>query len=113
MARLMLQLLGGLRAYREGGGDVAAAGRKAIALLAYLALNPGQRCTRDRLATLLWSDRGEDHARDGNPAPGRPTRPMLAYAAGQSPGQDLFPSGRTASSAPMPVAELADRVRVG
>ena len=63
MARLMLQLLGGLRAYREGGGDVAAAGRKAIALLAYLALNPGQRCTRDRLATLLWSDRGEEQAR--------------------------------------------------
>ena len=63
MARLTLQLFGGLCAYRESGADAAAAGRKASALLAYLALNPKQRCTRDRLATLLWSDRGEEQAR--------------------------------------------------
>ena len=63
MGRLTLQLFGGLRAYREGGADSASAGRKAQALLAYLALNPKQRCTRDRLATLLWSDRGEEQAR--------------------------------------------------
>jgi len=63
MGRLTLQLFGGLRAYREGGADGACAGRKAQALLAYLALNPKQRCTRDRLATLLWSDRGEEQAR--------------------------------------------------
>ncbi len=63
MARLTLQLFGGLCAYRESGAEAAAAGRKASALLAYLALNPKQRCTRDRLATLLWSDRGEEQAR--------------------------------------------------
>ena len=63
MARLTLQLFGGLCAYRESGADAAAAGRKANALLAYLALNPKQRCTRDRIATLLWSDRGEEQAR--------------------------------------------------
>ncbi len=63
MARLTLQLFGGLCAYRESGADAAAAGRKGCALLAYLALNPKQRCTRDRLATLLWSDRGEEQAR--------------------------------------------------
>ncbi len=63
MGRLRLQLFGGLQAHREGGADSALAGRKAQALLAYLALNPKQRCTRDRLATLLWSDRGEEQAR--------------------------------------------------
>jgi len=63
MARLTLRLLGELRAYREGGADSAAAGRKAQALLAYVALNPKQRCTRERLASLLWSDRGEEQAR--------------------------------------------------
>ena len=63
MRRLTLQLFGGLRANREGGADVASAGRKAQALLAYLALHLNQDCTRDRLATLLWSDRGEKQAR--------------------------------------------------
>ena len=63
MEHLIVQLLGDLRVYRRGGLDAASAGRKAQALLAYLALNPKQRCTRDRLATLLWSDRGEEQAR--------------------------------------------------
>jgi len=63
MRRLRLQLLGGLRAYREGGTDITSAGRKAQALLAYLALNSMQQCARDRLATLLWGDRGEKQAR--------------------------------------------------
>ena len=62
MGRLTLQLFGGVQAHREGGADTALAGRKAQALLAYLALNPKHRCTRDRLATLLWGDRGEEQA---------------------------------------------------
>ncbi|HUK08536.1 MAG TPA: BTAD domain-containing putative transcriptional regulator [Stellaceae bacterium] len=63
MGRLSLQLLGGLRTCSPGGADGKLLGRKAQALLAYLALNPRQRCTRDRLAGLLWSDRGDEQAR--------------------------------------------------
>ena len=63
IAPLTLRLFGELRAYREGGADSASAGRKAQALLAYLALNPRQRCTRERLASLLWGDRSEEQAR--------------------------------------------------
>jgi TolB-like protein/cytochrome c-type biogenesis protein CcmH/NrfG len=38
--------------------------RKAEVLLAYLALAPGIRHPRERLINLLWSDRGEDQARN-------------------------------------------------
>ena len=38
-------------------------GRKAQALLAILALDPGRALSRDRLIALLWSDRGESQAR--------------------------------------------------
>lgn len=38
--------------------------RKAQALLAYLALRPGQAHARDKLAALLWGDRGDAQARD-------------------------------------------------
>ena len=38
-------------------------GRKAQALLAYLALHPGKTFSRERLGALLWGDRGEAQAR--------------------------------------------------
>jgi TolB-like protein/DNA-binding SARP family transcriptional activator/Flp pilus assembly protein TadD len=38
--------------------------RKAEVLLAYLALTPGIRHPRERLINLLWSDRGEEQARN-------------------------------------------------
>jgi TolB-like protein/Flp pilus assembly protein TadD len=38
--------------------------RKAEVLLAYLALTPGLRHPRERLINLLWSDRGEEQARN-------------------------------------------------
>lgn len=37
--------------------------RKARALVAYLALNPGQSHSREKLAALLWGDTGEPQAR--------------------------------------------------
>ena len=37
--------------------------RKAQALLAYLALRPGEALCREKLMDLLWSDRGETQAR--------------------------------------------------
>ena len=36
---------------------------KARAILAYLVLSPGGSATREQLAGLLWSDRGQDQAR--------------------------------------------------
>jgi len=45
------------------GADSSPPTRKARAILAFLCLQPGQRFTRERIATLLWGDRGEAQAR--------------------------------------------------
>src|SRR5262245_6346354 len=63
MAPLELVLLGGFQA-RAAGRSVDIPGRKERALLAVLALPPGELRSRDKLAELLWSDRGEKQARD-------------------------------------------------
>lgn len=54
---LRLRLLGGF----DGAGLPT---RKARALLAYLAVAPGRLHPRDKLATLLWGNRGDEQARD-------------------------------------------------
>jgi DNA-binding SARP family transcriptional activator len=64
MARLKLTLFGGFQARRASGEPVAIPGKKAQALLAYLALRPGQPQPRPKLAALLWGDRGEAQAQD-------------------------------------------------
>lgn len=43
--------------------DIPLRGRKACALLAYLALAPYHRASREQLAGLLWTDRGAEQAR--------------------------------------------------
>lgn len=58
---LCLYLFGAPRLERNGV-PVSTDTRKAIALLAYLAVT-GQAHTRDTLATLLWGDADEQHAR--------------------------------------------------
>lgn len=63
MASLKLRLLGRFRVENGAGGPLAIASKKAQALLAYLALAPGQIHHRDKLAMLLWSDRPDDRAR--------------------------------------------------
>lgn len=45
------------------GADIRPRGRKARALLAYLALHPGRAVSRERLTALLWSDRADVQAR--------------------------------------------------
>src|SRR5262245_46108183 len=63
MARLTLQLLGGF-AVRLGSGQALSLGtRKAQALIAYLAVPPGRATSRDKLASLLWGDTGDEQAR--------------------------------------------------
>jgi DNA-binding SARP family transcriptional activator len=59
-----LTLLGGCQTRLATGQAVAFTTRKTQALLAYLATRPGHAHPRDKLAALLWGDRGEDQARD-------------------------------------------------
>jgi len=60
---LRLRLFGRFRAEDALGNEIAIKSRKARALLAYLALPPGKPRSREQLATLLWSDRGDEQAR--------------------------------------------------
>lgn len=61
--QLRLDLLGGFAARDGAGREVAIGSRKAQALLAFLALSPGKPQPREKLTSLLWSDRGEAQAR--------------------------------------------------
>jgi DNA-binding SARP family transcriptional activator len=65
MSRLTVKLLGGFEVEGDGGQPLAVRTRKAQALLAYLALTPGQAHPRDKLAALLWPDTASGPARQG------------------------------------------------
>jgi len=58
---LEISLLGGF-GLRVGGREIVVS-RKARALIAYLATNPGQPATRDTVSDLLWSRRGAEQQR--------------------------------------------------
>src|ERR1051326_4074168 len=63
MSTLRLELLGDLQ-IRAGNGALAViSAKKAQALLAFLAVKPAQRVSREKIATLLWSSTGPDQAR--------------------------------------------------
>lgn len=64
MGACSLTLLGGFGLRSADGRELALSTRKDRLLLAYLALSPGRPLARDRLAGLLWGDRGETQARD-------------------------------------------------
>jgi DNA-binding SARP family transcriptional activator/TolB-like protein len=59
---LRLGLLGEFRLFVDGF-DRRPRSRKACGLLAYLALAAGKSASREKLADLLWSDRGTEQAR--------------------------------------------------
>ncbi|MGH7392260.1 MAG: ATP-binding protein, partial [Candidatus Rokuibacteriota bacterium] len=63
MSRLSLRLLGGFEAQVDGARSLPLAGKKIHALLAYLAMRPGQACLREKLMALLWGDSPEPQAR--------------------------------------------------
>ena len=63
MKRLEIRLLGGFEVRRDGEVVSGFESQKARALLAYLALQAGERVPRERLASLLWSERPDDSAR--------------------------------------------------
>src|SRR6185312_9678321 len=64
MIVLSLSLFGGFEARLPSGEMLRISGKKEQALLAYLTLCGGQPKTRDKIAALLWSDRGNAHARN-------------------------------------------------
>jgi TolB-like protein/Flp pilus assembly protein TadD len=64
MAVTELTLFGGFGVRAPSEGAVNLLGQKERGLLAFLALPPGTTHSRDRLASLLWSDRGDPQARD-------------------------------------------------
>jgi DNA-binding SARP family transcriptional activator len=64
MSKLELILLGRFECLLPSGTRISLSMRKAEVLLAYLALTPGLRHPRERLINLLWSDRGEEQARN-------------------------------------------------
>ena len=64
MARtLRLNVLGRFEAQWADGEPVDFTSKKAQALVAYLAVESGRAHTRDQLATLLWSETGDERAR--------------------------------------------------
>ena len=63
MPRLSVGLLGGFQVRLDAGAAIALPTRKSQALLAYLALPPGQAHPRDKLAALLWGGMRDDAAR--------------------------------------------------
>lgn len=63
MARLTLRLFGDFAAFDRAGRALEISARKGRGLLAYLVLQPSRSAPRERLASLLWSDRGDQQAR--------------------------------------------------
>jgi len=63
MTLLDITLLGGFVVRVPSGAAVSLPTKKSQALLAYLAVPPGQAHPRDKLATLLWGDMQEPQAR--------------------------------------------------
>lgn len=64
MADLNLAFLGGFEIRWSSGQTADLPGQKDRALLAFLAMTLGDTHPRDRLAGLLWSERGDHQARD-------------------------------------------------
>ncbi|WP_246682989.1 BTAD domain-containing putative transcriptional regulator [Mesorhizobium sp. B2-1-3A] len=64
MSLARLDLLGGFHLTFPQGKTLEVAAKKNRALLGILAVAPNQEATRHKLAALLWSDRGEEQARD-------------------------------------------------
>ena len=63
MASIRISLLGGFAAHSPEGDALKLPTRKAEALVAFLACRAGEPQPRDRLAALLWGDRGDQQAR--------------------------------------------------
>src|SRR3954464_1739476 len=63
MTSIELRLLGPFELRDLAGQTLAVRAKKGRGLLAALALAPAQSLPRERMTSLLWSDRGDAHAR--------------------------------------------------
>jgi DNA-binding SARP family transcriptional activator len=63
MSALRLELLGDLQIRSGSGALINVSARKSQAMLAYLAMRPGQLVSRDKMAGLLWSSTATEQAR--------------------------------------------------
>ncbi|PYQ53151.1 MAG: hypothetical protein DMF59_02575 [Acidobacteria bacterium] len=63
MALLQISLLGDLQMRSAAGSLFTISAKKSQALMAYLAVKPSQRVSREKIASLLWSSTGPDQAR--------------------------------------------------
>jgi DNA-binding SARP family transcriptional activator len=63
MAALILKVLGGFELQTAAGRPLVLPTKKALALLAYLALHPERPCSRETLTALLWGDTRDQQAR--------------------------------------------------
>src|SRR6476661_4337988 len=63
LASLVLNLFGGFEVCLTSGAPLAISTKAGQAMMAYLALSPQQRHSREKLAALLWEDRPDQQAR--------------------------------------------------
>ena len=93
MGVLKLTLLGGHEGTCGPGHPFRLPTKKAWALLAYLALQPGRVFSREHLAGLLWGDRFDEQARKSF----RQTLYEIRNALGDDAGEFLVTTRDTAS----------------
>jgi len=96
MTQLRLTLLGGFQARLQTGEVMSLPGRKAQALLAFLALPLGRAHPRDKLAALLWGGIREESAR----ASLRQTLFVIRKALGKAARAVLQQEGEALALAP-------------
>jgi PAS domain S-box-containing protein len=63
MRKLRLTTFGGLAFQDSRGSEYKIPTRKAAAMVAYLAMQPGKKFRRERLANMFWGDKAERWAR--------------------------------------------------
>jgi TolB-like protein/DNA-binding SARP family transcriptional activator len=85
MGALELTLLGGCEGASGPDRPLRLSNKKAWALLAYLALQPGRAFDREHLANLLWGDRFDEQARKSL----RQTLYEIRTALGDAAGEHL------------------------
>lgn len=98
MSAYKLRTLGDLSLLDAAGNGVKLRTRKDLLILACLAAEPGQRLTRDRLAVLLWPDRGEEQARNSLRTALSGIRAVLGADALESSGDHLVLSSAIVKS---------------
>src|SRR5262245_32967975 len=88
-ARISLRLLGRFALARDGEptAPIELTSRKAMALVAYLAMQPEQSAGREELATLLWGNSADEQARHS-------LRQALASLRRELPWSHLFVIGK-------------------